>query len=271
MTRKELIANIKSKRSFLCVGLDTDPAKIPDHLKNLEDPVFEFNKAIIDATSDLAVAYKPNIAFYEAQGIKGWISLKKTIEYIPKDCFVIADAKRGDIGNTSNRYAEAFFTEYNCDAITVAPYMGHDSVEPFLKYPGHWAIVLALTSNEGAMDFQFGLSSGHFLYEKVVEKCMEWGSPENLMFVVGATRGELLGKIRMQAPQHFFLIPGLGAQGGSLQDIIQYALTDDIGVLVNASRSIIYADNSENFASVARSEAEKIRNEMDFALREKGI
>lgn len=266
MTREELVSNIFRKQSMLCIGLDTDPALIPPHLLSEGDPVFEFNKAIIDATADLAVAYKPNLAFYEAQGLKGWESLQKTIDYLPEDVFVIADAKRGDIGNTSAMYARAFFEQMNCDAVTVAPYMGRDSVEPFLKFPGKWAIVLGLTSNEGAMDFQFLQEGQHRFFEKVMRRCREWGSPDNLMFVVGATRGELLKSAREAAPENFFLIPGIGAQGGSMADVLKFALTPEAGVLINASRSVLYTDNTPEFASAARKQAGLLRESMKIAL-----
>lgn len=271
MNRSELINIIKQKKSFLCVGLDTDLKKIPAHILKEKDPVFAFNKAIIDATHDLAVAYKPNLAFYECLGPAGWESLMRTIEYMPKDVFTIADAKRGDIGNTSNYYAKTFFEWMNFDSITVAPYMGRDSVGPFLEFKNKWVILLALTSNEGALDFQFTESAGTTLFEKVILKSSEWGSPENLMYVIGATRGEMLKKVREVAPEHFFLIPGVGAQGGSLQDVVNYAMNDDIGVLVNSSRGIIYADNSTEFAVHARSEASKIQKEMEAALLSKGL
>jgi orotidine-5'-phosphate decarboxylase len=269
MTRTELINNIRKKSSFLCVGLDSDITKIPQHLLKYEDPIFEFNKQIIDATHKYCVAYKPNTAFYESLGAKGWESLKKTIEYIPEDIFVIADAKRGDIGNTSKLYAKAFFEELNCDAVTVAPYMGEDSVKPFLEYKNKWVILLALTSNKGALDFQLNqvkdvtTVSHNYLFEDVLEKSSKWGTPENLMYVVGATRGELIQKARKVVPDNFLLIPGVGAQGGSIEDIEKYALNKDIGVLVNSSRSIIYASNDENFAKKAGEEALKFINQIE--------
>lgn len=267
MTRTELIAQIKLKRSFLCVGLDTDISKIPAHLLDTEDPIFEFNKAIIDATKDFAVAYKPNIAFYECYGPKGWESLQKTIDYIPKDIFTIADAKRGDIGNTSSYYAKTFFDYLNCDSVTVAPYMGEDSVSPFLAFDNKWVILLALTSNKGALDFQMIQdANGEELYKKVLLKSCEWGTPENLMFVVGATRAEGIGEVRKLVPDHFFLVPGVGAQGGSLEDVAKYGWNSDCGLLVNSSRGIIYASNGLDFADCARKESEKIQIDMAAIL-----
>lgn len=272
MTRQELIQQIREKRSFLCVGLDTDLDKIPAHLLQTEDPVFEFNKAIIDATKDLCVAYKPNIAFYEALGPKGWESLKKTIDYIPAHCLTIADAKRGDIGNTSTYYAKTFFDYLNCDAVTVAPYMGEDSVTPFQEFEGKWVILLALTSNKGALDFQFTTdASGEELYKKVLKKSSKWGSENNLMYVVGATRAEGIAEVRKIVPHHFFLVPGVGAQGGSLEDVAKYGWNDDCGLLVNASRSVIYASNSADFAIEARKEAQKLQEEMAQILTAKNF
>ncbi len=267
MTRHELIAQIKLKRSFLCVGLDTDISKIPVHLLDTEDPIFEFNKAIIDATKDFAIAYKPNIAFYECYGPKGWESLQKTIDYIPKDIFTIADAKRGDIGNTSSYYAKTFFDYLNCDSVTVAPYMGEDSVSPFLAFDNKWVILLALTSNKGALDFQMIQdANGEELYKKVLRKSCEWGTPENLMFVVGATRAEGIGEVRKLVPDHFFLVPGVGAQGGSLEDVAKYGWNTDCGLLVNSSRGIIYASNGLDFAERACEEAKKIQVDMAAIL-----
>lgn len=276
MTRAELIHQIKEKRSFLCVGLDTDLTKIPEHLLDDEDPIYSFNKAIIDATADLCVAYKPNIAFYECYGLKGWQSLQKTWAALPKDCFSIADAKRGDIGNTSGRYAMAFFDEPNSglgfDSITIAPYMGKDSVTPFLEFKDKWAIVLALTSNEGSLDFQnFENKEGLQLFEQVIDKVNTWGSTDNLMYVVGATRGEGFIKIREHAPEHFLLVPGVGAQGGSLEDVCKYGMNKDCGLLVNSTRGIIYASKGRDFAECAREEALKLQKEMEIELLKAGI
>lgn len=276
MNRQELIEQIKEKQSFLCVGLDTDITKIPEHLLGEEDPIFAFNKAIIEATEDLCVAYKPNIAFYESYGVKGWQSLQKTWQIIPKSCFSIADAKRGDIGNTSNMYAQAFFDEavsgMGFDSITIAPYMGKDSVTPFLDFEGKWAIVLALTSNEGSKDFQnFSNSNGKHLFEEVIDKVNCWGTDENLMYVVGATRGEAFLKIREHAPDHFLLVPGVGAQGGSLQDVCKYGMNKDCGLLVNSTRGIIYASTGRDFAERAREEAQKLQKEMALELIQAGV
>jgi orotidine-5'-phosphate decarboxylase len=276
MNRSNLINLIKTKRSFLCIGLDTDLSKIPPHLMQTEDPAFEFNKAIIDATIDLAVAYKPNLAFYECNGIKGWASLTKTIQYInstyPGMAFTIADAKRGDIGNTSQQYAKAMFdpssSGLDFDAVTVAPYMGEDSVKPFLSYPGKWIIVLALTSNKGADDFQFFKDGETRLFEQVLSKSKTWGSDENMMYVVGATKAEMLTDIRKIVPDHFLLVPGVGAQGGSLQEVAKYGLTKDCGLLVNSSRNIIYASKESDFAEKAREEAQKMQAEMQELLRD---
>ncbi|WP_333574885.1 orotidine-5'-phosphate decarboxylase [Sphingobacterium sp.] len=276
MTRAELIHQIKVKRSFLCVGLDTDLTKIPEHLLDDEDPIYSFNKAIIDATADLCVAYKPNIAFYECYGIKGWQSLQKTWAALPKDCFSIADAKRGDIGNTSGRYAMAFFDEKTSglgfDSITIAPYMGKDSVTPFLDFNDKWAIVLALTSNEGSLDFQnFENKEGLQLFEQVIDKVNTWGTPDNLMYVVGATRGEGFIKIREHAPDHFLLVPGVGAQGGSLEDVCKFGMNKDCGLLVNSTRGIIYASKGRDFAERAREEALILQKEMEVELLKAGI
>lgn len=264
MTRQQLIDQIKGKESFLCVGLDSDIKKIPKHLLSTKDPLFEFNKQIIDATYKFAVAYKPNIAFYESLGSKGWESLEKTMEYMPRDVFSIADAKRGDIGNTSSMYARAFFENMNFDSITVAPYMGSDSVQPFLEFNNKWVILLAATSNPGALDFQqISIdSTNEKLFEKVIKKSSKWGNTDNLMYVVGATRPELLEDIRKIIPCHFLLIPGVGAQGGSLSEVCKYGMTKECGLLVNSSRGIIYADNSKDFANVAANEAQKIQIEM---------
>jgi len=270
MTRQELVAQIRLKKSFLCVGLDTDLSKIPAHLLDTEDPIFEFNKAIIDATKDFAVAYKPNIAFYECYGPKGWESLKKTIDYIPKNIFTIADAKRGDIGNTSTYYAKTFFEYLDCDSVTVAPYMGEDSVTPFLEFENKWVILLALTSNKGALDFQFMTDlKGEKLYQKVLRKSSAWGTEENLMYVVGATRAEGIGEVRKLVPNHFFLVPGVGAQGGSLADVANFGWNKDCGLLVNSSRGIIYASNGHDFAEKAGFEAQKLQLEMADILRQK--
>jgi orotidine-5'-phosphate decarboxylase len=266
MTKQQLIAQIKQKKSFLCVGLDPDLTKLPKHLLELEDPIFEFNKQIIDATKEYCVAYKPNIAFYECLGPKGWESLKKTLDYIPKDIFTIADAKRGDIGNTSDMYALTFFDYLNADAVTVAPYMGSDSVTPFLKHPNKWVVLLALTSNEGGKDFQLFSNGKIKLFEEVITKSQQWGSDENLMYVIGATRGEDIAHARKLAPNHFFLVPGVGAQGGTLEEVCKYGLTKDCGLLVNSSRGIIYADSSENFATAAKTEAKKLQEDMAIFL-----
>lgn len=272
MTRAELIEQIRTKRSFLCVGLDTDLKKIPAHLLDTEDPIFEFNKAIIDATKDFCVAYKPNIAFYECHGPKGWESLRKTLEYIPDNIFTIADAKRGDIGNTSKYYADTFFQYLNADSVTVAPYMGEDSVTPFQEYDGKWVILLALTSNKGALDFQFTTDiHGEELYKKVLRVSQDWGSPENLMYVVGATRAEGIGEVRKAAPDHFFLVPGVGAQGGSLEDVTNYGWNDDCGLLVNSSRGIIYASNGSDFAEKASASASELQKQMAAILDEKNF
>ena len=267
MNRKELFGHIQEKKSFLCVGLDTDPNKIPSHLLKEKDPIFEFNRQIIDATAALTVAYKPNIAFYEALGPKGWESLQKTLDYIPKDIFTIADAKRGDIGNTSSLYAKAFFETMDFDSITVAPYMGIDSVKPFLEFEGKWVILLALTSNEGSMDFQLTISKeGKPLFQEVLEKSSQWGTPENLMYVVGATRGEKIAEVRKTVPENFFLVPGVGAQGGSLEEVAKYGMNANCGLLVNSSRGIIYAANGTDFAQCAKKEASKLQEEMEILL-----
>lgn len=270
MNRQELIQQIKEKKSFLCVGLDSDPRKLPECLKNSDDPVFEFNKAIIDATAQYTVAYKPNLAFYEAQGLKGWISFEKTVEYLRANYpeqFIIADAKRGDIGNTSSLYARSFFEELKVDALTVAPYMGKDSVSPFLEYEGHWTIVLALTSNPGSHDFQLTEDTeGEKLYEKVLKTSQQWGTDENMMYVVGATQGKAFENIRRIAPNHFLLVPGVGAQGGSLEEVCKYGMNTDCGLLVNASRAIIFADSSENFAKVAAEKARDYKEQMEKEL-----
>ena len=272
MNRQELIKQIKHKKSFLCIGLDTDIRKIPTHLLSLEDPIFEFNKQIIDATKGFCVAYKPNIAFYESMGVSGWNSLQKTLDYIPNDIFTIADAKRGDIGNTSSMYAKAFFENMSFDSVTVAPYMGSDSVTPFLEFEGKWAIVLALTSNKGGLDFQkIEGETGKQLFEQVLETSKEWGTDENMMYVVGATRAEELLEIRAIVPNHFLLIPGVGAQGGNLKDVAKYGLNSDCGLIVNSSREIIYAGSAIDFASKSKKEAQKLQQEMAVILSESGI
>lgn len=270
MTYSELSNLIFEKQSYLCVGLDTDPRKLPQHLLTESDPVFAFNKAIIDATADLAVAYKPNIAFYEAQGARGWESLQKTLDYIPANCFTIADAKRGDIGNTSDLYARAFFDPtaagLSFDSVTVAPYMGQDSVVPFLAYEGKWVILLALTSNPGSADFQRQQVGDQELFEVVIETAHTWAGPDKLMFVVGATQADELGRIREIAPDNFLLVPGVGAQGGSLEEVSRRGLTTSGGLLVNASRSILYASNGVDFAERARAEAKLVQEEMAHYL-----
>jgi orotidine-5'-phosphate decarboxylase len=267
MTKQELVDQIRKKKSFLCIGLDTDITKIPNHLLAEDDPVFSFNKQIIDATHDIAVAYKPNTAFYESRGVAGWKSLEKTIDYLnnlEEPVFTIADAKRGDIGNTSTQYAKAFFEQLNFDSVTVAPYMGRDSVSPFLQFDGKWAIVLALTSNQGAFDFQFiqNDQNQEKLYETVLETTKSWGNEENMMFVVGATKAEMLEQIRKHIPNHFLLVPGVGAQGGSLAEVAKYGMNKDIGLLVNSSRGIIFAADGKDFAEKAREEALKLQVQM---------
>ncbi|NCA75389.1 MAG: orotidine-5'-phosphate decarboxylase [Alphaproteobacteria bacterium] len=274
MERKALIDLIFSKKTFLCIGLDTDISKVPVHLLEHEDPVFEFNRQIIDATHDLVIAYKPNFAFYEAAGIKGLTSLTKTIQYLNKkyrdQVFTIADAKRGDIGNTSQQYARAVFDEsssgMNFDAVTVAPYMGEDSVKPFLSYPDKWIIVLALTSNKGADDFQFFQDGATRLFERVLINSQQWGNPGNMMYVVGATQAEMLTRVRALVPDHFLLVPGVGAQGGSLQQVLQHGMTRECGLIVNSSRNIIYASKGIEFADAARLEARRMQSEMSEAL-----
>jgi orotidine-5'-phosphate decarboxylase len=268
MNRAQLFQQIESKNSYLCVGLDTDLEKIPSHLLSEKDPVFEFNKQIIDATHKYAVAYKPNLAFYEALGAKGWESLQKTLEYIPTDIFTIADAKRGDIGNTSSLYAKAFFEQLNFDSITVAPYMGEDSVKPFLTFTNKWVILLVHTSNQGASDFQLieSKTSGHKLYEEVLLRAQTWGNPDQLMFVVGATQSDKIAAIRKLAPDHFFLVPGVGAQGGDLELVSKYGLNRQCGLLVNSARAIIYASSGKDFAIAAEKEAQKTQQEMKVLL-----
>lgn len=270
MTRQELINNIQRKRSFLCVGLDTDLRKVPQCVLKEEAPIFAFNKAIIDATAPYCVAYKPNLAFYEAEGVKGLAAFEKTVQYLKEhypDQMIIADAKRGDIGNTSQMYARTFFETYGVDALTVAPYMGEDSVTPFLGKEGQWVIVLALTSNKGSLDFQLTEDrEGERLFEKVIRKSQQWGTPENMMYVVGATRGELFTDIRRVAPENFLLVPGVGAQGGSLEEVCKYGMTKDCGLIVNSSRAIIYADTTENFACVAAEKAREVQQQMNEQL-----
>jgi orotidine-5'-phosphate decarboxylase len=270
MTTQHLIKQIQLKKSFLCIGLDVDLTKIPQYLLEVEDPIFEFNKAIIDFTHDLCVSYKPNTAFYEAYGIKGWQSLQKTINYINEkypDIFTIADAKRGDIGNTSSMYAKAFFEDLNFDSVTVAPYMGKDSVEPFLAFENKHTIILALTSNEGAFDFQTKKIDGKELYKTIIEISKTWKNSENLMYVVGATKAEYLKEIRKIVPENFLLVPGVGAQGGSLQQVCKYGMSENIGLLINSSRGIIYASNGKDFAQKAREEALKMQREMKDVLK----
>ena len=270
MNREQLIKEIFDKKSFLCVGLDTDLNKIPKHLLDDDDPIFVFNKAIIDATAPYCVSYKPNLAFYECYGIKGMIAFEKTIHYLKEHYphhFIIADAKRGDIGNTSRMYAKTFFEEYDLDALTVAPYMGEDSVKPFLEYEGKWVILLALTSNKGSQDFQFFTSdNSQRLFEKVLSKSQEWGNKDNLMYVVGATQGAMFRDIRKIAPDHFLLVPGVGAQGGSLQEVCKYGMTADCGLLVNSSRGIIYAGQHEDFAEKAADSAKELQQQMAIEL-----
>lgn len=271
MNKQQLTENIKRKQSFLCVGLDTDIKKIPEHLLKEEDPIFAFNKAIIDATAPYCIAYKPNLAFYESMGVKGWIAFEKTVEYIKKnypDQFIIADAKRGDIGNTSAMYARTFFEELDIDSLTVAPYMGEDSVTPFLSYEGKWVILLALTSNKGSHDFQLTEDKdGERLFEKVLRKSQAWANDENMMYVVGATQGRMFEDIRRIVPNHFLLVPGIGAQGGSLEEVCRYGMTPQCGLIVNSSRAIIYADKSEAFAQAAKNEAEKVQKQMAEQLK----
>jgi len=266
MTRLQLVEQINKKKSYLCVGLDTDITKIPKHLLSESDPVFTFNKAIIDATKDLCVSYKINTAFYEALGVKGWDAMEKTVHYIGDEHFKIADAKRGDIGNTSDQYAKAFFETMPFDAVTVAPYMGEDSVKPFLQYDGKWAIVLGLTSNKGANDFELQQAGNRLLYEKVLQTVADWGNPGNLMFVVGATQADSFINIRKITPHHFYLVPGVGAQGGSLKEISEKAMNKDCGILVNVSRAIIYASGGEDFAEKAGTMALQYQQEMKTYL-----
>jgi orotidine-5'-phosphate decarboxylase len=272
MNSKDLFQHILDKKSFLCVGLDPEISKLPDSVADTEDPIFEFNRQIIDATHHCTVAYKPNFAFYESYGPMGMAALDKTVRYINKldtNIFIIADAKRGDIGNTSKMYARAVFGEMPFDAITVAPYMGEDSVTPFLSYPGKWAIILALTSNRGADDFQYHNDNGQRLFERVLTVSQRWGTVDNLMYVVGATRAEVLADIRKIVPDHFLLVPGIGAQGGSLEEVVRYGMNDRCGLLVNSSRAIIYADSSEDFARVAGEKAQLLQQEMASCLEQR--
>ena len=276
MTKQELIANIRRKHSFLCVGLDTDLKKVPEHLLGEDDPIFTFNKAIIDATAPYCIAYKPNLAFYEAFGVKGLMAFEKTVKYLKQnypDQFIIADAKRGDIGNTSAMYARTFFDEYDVDAVTVAPYMGEDSVTPFLGYEGKWVVLLALTSNKGSHDFQMlplG-EGGEPLYKTVLAKSQEWADNEQMMYVVGATQGRAFEEIRKIVPDHFLLVPGIGAQGGSLEEVCRYGMNSTCGLIVNSSRAILYADHSEQFAEVAGQKAYEVQQQMDIELKKYGI
>ncbi len=276
MNRENLIQQIRLKKSFLCVGLDPDLAKIPAHLHEEQDPIYAFGKAIIDATHKYCVAYKPNFAFYEALGEPGMESLRKTLEYIPQECFTIADAKRGDIGNTAAQYAQSVFDKeksgFDFDSITVAPYMGEDSVTPFYSYPDKWVILLGLTSNSGSHDFQqLPLTNGKRLFEQVIETSSKWGNPGNTMYVVGATRGEDIAAVRKLVPEHFFLVPGVGAQGGSLSEVVEFGMNQDCGLLINSSRGIIYAGSDENFGQAAGKAAHDLQVKMEAHLREKSI
>ena len=275
MDKQQLVQQILEKRSFLCVGLDTDIKKIPKHLQDVDDPIFAFNKAIIDATEPFCVAYKPNLAFYESLGINGMKAYERTVRYLrkyyPKQ-FIIADAKRGDIGNTSAMYARTFFEEYEVDALTVAPYMGEDSVRPFLEYEGKWVILLALTSNPGSMDFQLLADpNGERLFEHVITKSQQWAGPDKMMFVVGATRGEMFSDIRRLAPHHFLLVPGVGAQGGSLEEVCKYGMNEECGLLVNSSRGVIYASQGEDFAEAAAQSANQLQQQMKEILEQAGL
>jgi len=274
MNHSELFNNIVQKKSFLCVGLDSEIDKIPSFLLRLKNPVLEFNKRVIDATHEYAVAYKPNVAFYESSGSEGWLTLEATVKYIRKkypDMFIIADAKRGDIGNTSKMYAKTFLENLPFDAVTVAPYMGEDSVTPFLAYDGKWVVLLALTSNKGAGDFQYHNEDGIRLFERVITVSKKWGTPDNLMYVIGATRADQFSDIRKIVPEHFLLVPGIGAQGGSLREVVKYGMTSKCGLLVNSSRSIIFADNSKNFDKVAGEKAGEIQREMSQYLAERNL
>ncbi|MAW31527.1 MAG: orotidine-5'-phosphate decarboxylase [Flavobacteriales bacterium] len=272
MNKQKLIEQIKLKKSFLCIGLDTDINKIPKHLLQYEDPVFEFNKSIIDATKDFCVAYKPNIAFYESMGKQGWLSLQKTIDYIPSNILTIADAKRGDIGNTSKMYARSYFDNLKFDCITLSPFMGFDSISPYLNYKDKWVILLALTSNQGSLDFQnTKLANGLHLFEEIIRVSKKWGSSKNMMYVVGATKATRIKEIRKIIPNHFLLIPGVGKQGGSLYEVAQYGLNSECGILINSSRSIIYASNCASFAENAKIESKKIQQNMSNLLSDLGF
>ena len=275
MNREQLFENIKRKQSFLCVGLDTDIKKIPEHLLSEEDPIFAFNRAIIDATAPYCIAYKPNLAFYESMGVKGWIAFEKTVDYLRKNYpeqFIIADAKRGDIGNTSAMYARTFFEEMDLDAVTVAPYMGEDSVSPFLTYPDKWVILLALTSNKGSHDFQLTEDAqGERLFEKVLRRSQAWGTDENMMYVVGATQGRAFEDIRKIVPNHFLLVPGIGAQGGSLEEVCQYGMNKQCGLIVNSSRAIIFASQDDHFAEIAGNKARELQQQMDVLLKSRNL
>jgi orotidine-5'-phosphate decarboxylase len=271
MNRQQLFEQIRKKRSFLCIGLDTDIAKIPPHLYGYPDPVLEFNQQIIEATHDLCVAYKPNTAFYESRGFEGWVSLERTMQEVPKDVFMIADAKRGDIGNTSSMYAKGFFDQMNFDAITLSPYMGSDSVTPYFRFADKWVVLLALTSNEGAQDVQMIETADGPLYQEVLRRAKLWGTPDNTMFVVGATKAKLLAKVRQIVPDHFLLVPGVGAQGGSLEEVAKYGLNSQCGLLVNSSRNIIYASNGDDFAEAAREAAKTMQQEMATLLKKAGL
>jgi orotidine-5'-phosphate decarboxylase len=275
MNAEQLFDQVKKKQSFLCVGLDGELAKLPDHLRDIEFPLFEFNRQIIDATHDLVIAFKPNIAFYECLGTSGWQQLEFTVQYIRKhypDILIIADAKRGDIGNTATKYAATFFRHLNCDAVTVAPYMGSDSVLPFLEYPGKWVVLLALTSNQGADDFQFLNTGNHErLFETVLRKSLQWGNSENMMYVVGANRASLLLKVREIVPDHFLLIPGIGAQGGDLSEVTEYGMNSQCGLIVNSSRAIIYADSTIRFSAAARENALAVQQQMSSILKDRGM
>lgn len=274
MNSYQLFQQIQKKKSFLCVGLDTDLDKIPEHLKAVDDPIFQFNKNIIDSTHDLVIAYKPNLAFYECYGAEGWKAFEKTVSYIKEnypEIFVIADAKRGDIGNTSKKYAQAFFQNSHCDAVTVAPYMGEDSVVPFMGYDNKWVILLALTSNKGAFDFQFTNSEEGMLFEKVIKISLNWGNTDNLMYVVGATKAKKIKEIRKIIPDHFLLVPGVGAQGGSLKEVFEYGVNSQCGLIVNSSRGIIYANNTEKYAEAAHAKAQELQQEMGNLLQIKNL